>query len=232
MTTVRYWAVIPAAGAGKRMQAGIPKQYLEIDGRTILEITLRQFCSCSLIEGVIVALSGDDKYFGQLEIASHEKIRQVIGGEERCHSVLNSLHFLSTIADENDWVLVHDAARPCIDGNDIENLIRALDEHPVGGLLALPVRDTMKRAEEDNLVTETVNREGLWHALTPQMFRLGQLTEAMQQNLDAGRLVTDESQAMELAGLSPMLVSGRQENIKITHMDDLRLAKIYLKQGT
>jgi len=231
MTTVRYWAVIPAAGAGKRMQAEVPKQYLEIDGRTILEITLRQFCSCSLIEGVIVALSSDDKYFGQLEIASHEKIRQVTGGDERCHSVLNSLHFLSTIADENDWVLVHDAARPCINGDDIENLVRTLDKHPVGGLLALPVRDTIKRAGEGNLITETVNREGLWHALTPQMFRLGQLTDAMQQSQDKGRLVTDESQAMELAGLSPMLVGGRHENIKITHMGDLRLAKMYLKQG-
>lgn len=231
MTTVRHWAVIPAAGTGKRMQAGVPKQYLEIDGRTILEITLRQFCSSPLIESVIVALSSDDDYFDKLEISSHGKINRVTGGDERCHSVLNSLQYLSTIADENDWVMVHDAARPCINQDDIENLVRVLDDHPVGGLLALPVRDTMKRAGEGDLVRETVNREGLWHALTPQMFRLGQLSDAMQQNLDQGRIVTDESQAMELAGLSPMLVRGRQENIKITHIDDLKLAKIYLKQG-
>lgn len=231
MTTVRHWAVIPAAGTGKRMQAGVPKQYLEIDGRTILEITLRQFCYSPLIESVIVALSSDDNYFDQLEISSHGKINRVTGGDERCHSVLNSLQYLSTIADENDWVMVHDAARPCINQDDIINLVRVLEEHPVGGLLALPVRDTMKRAGEGDFVRETVNREGLWHALTPQMFRLGQLRDAMQQNMDQGRIVTDESQAMELAGLSPMLVRGRQENIKITHMDDLMLAKIYLKQG-
>jgi 2-C-methyl-D-erythritol 4-phosphate cytidylyltransferase len=133
------------------------------------------------------------------------------------------------MAAAEDWVLVHDAARPCISSGDIDHLIGQLVDHPVGGLLALPVRDTMKRADVDNVVSETVNRNGLWHALTPQMFRLAGLTHALQQAMDRNQVVTDESQAMELMGLKPLLVEGQAGNIKITRKDDLALAELYLK---
>ena len=227
---VRYWAVIPAAGAGARMQTDLPKQYLSINGKRILEYTLEHFCTHPKIEGVIVAIADQDRYWSQLAIASHPRIKQTTGGAERCHSVLNCLRVLSTLADPDDWVLVHDAVRPCISREDIDCLIETLNEHPVGGLLALPVRDTMKRADSDNVVKETVNRAGLWHALTPQMFRLATLTRALEQALAQGLFVTDESQAVELTGVRPVLVQGRPENIKITHSNDLALAELFLRK--
>ena len=229
---VRFWAVIPAAGTGSRMQTDLPKQYLSIHGRRVIEYSLETFCTHPQIAGVIVALAPGDKLWEGLAYAKHPKVRTASGGQERCHSVLNCLHTLSTVAGTEDWVLVHDAARPCIKGEDIEHMIATLRNHPVGGLLALPVRDTMKRADigrgQGQHVSETINRQGLWHALTPQMFRLGRLSQALEQAIQAGQLVTDESQAMELAGLSPRLVEGRAENIKITRSSDLKLAEMYL----
>ena len=226
---VRFWAVIPAAGTGTRMQTDLPKQYLTINGRRIIEYSLATFCAHAQIAGVVVALATDDKMWPELSIARHQKIKTTAGGKERCHSVLNCLHALSRRAGAHDWVLVHDAARPCIRGEDIEQLITTLRDHPVGGLLALPVRDTMKRAvnDKDNgqHVSATVNRQGLWHALTPQMFRLGPLTRALEEAIQKGQMVTDESQAMELAGFRPRLVEGRAENIKVTRPSDLKLAE-------
>lgn len=230
--TVRYWAVIPAAGVGARMQADLPKQYLRIGNKPIIEHTLAVFCDHKKISGIIVAISEQDEYWSALEIASHPKIRTTIGGTERCHSVMNCLQSLAATAAADDWVLVHDAARPCIGKDDIDHLIDTLARDPVGGLLALPVRDTMKRADGDNRVDETVNREGLWHALTPQMFRLADLSRVLQQAIARDRVVTDESQAMELAGYKPRLVPGRRQNIKVTHKDDIALAELYLKQVT
>ncbi|MBI4005835.1 MAG: 2-C-methyl-D-erythritol 4-phosphate cytidylyltransferase [Gammaproteobacteria bacterium] len=211
------------------MQADLPKQYLSINGKRILEYTLECFCTHPKIERVIVAIANQDYYWPELSIASHPKIKQITGGAERCHSVLNCLRVLETLADSDDWVLVHDAVRPCISREDIDCLIETLKEHPVGGLLALPVRDTMKRVDNHNVVMETVNRTGLWHALTPQMFRLAALTRALERALAQGQFVTDESQAIELTGLRPVLVQGRPENIKITHNNDLALAELYLK---
>ena len=228
----RFWAVIPAAGTGTRMQTELPKQYLSINGRRVIEYSLETFCLHPQIAGLVVALAAGDKVWEGLSLAKHPKIRTAPGGKERCHSVLNCLHMLSTMTGAEDWVLVHDAARPCINREDIDQLIITLREHPVGGLLALPVRDTMKRADigqdHGQHVCETVNRQGLWHALTPQMFRLGKLSQALEQAIRQGELVTDESQAMELAGLRPRLVEGRAENIKITRPSDLRLAELYL----
>jgi 4-diphosphocytidyl-2-methyl-D-erithritol synthase len=143
---------------------------------------------------------------------------------------MNSLRALAATASPQDWVLAHDAARPCLSQEDIDHLISELRDHPVGGLLALPVRDTMKRADAEGNVQITVDRKGLWHALTPQMFRLGPLTRALEQAIEEGKMVTDESQAMELAGFRPRLVEGRAENIKITRKDDLTLAELYLSQ--
>jgi len=224
-----FWAVIPAAGTGSRMQADIPKQYLQLNSKTVIEHTLDAFCANEKIKGIVVAISKQDTWWNNLEISSHPRIKTITGGEERCHSVLNCLRFLSNMAAAEDWVLVHDAARPCISSGDIDHLINSLVDHPVGGLLALPVRDTMKRAGVDNEVCETVNRNGMWHALTPQMFRLAGLTHALQQAIDRNQVVTDDSQAMELTGLKPLLVEGQSGNIKITRKDDLALAELYLR---
>ncbi|MEJ2094159.1 MAG: 2-C-methyl-D-erythritol 4-phosphate cytidylyltransferase [Gammaproteobacteria bacterium] len=224
--TERYWAVIPAAGAGKRMQSDVPKQYLQINGKPIIEYTLEVFTKHPDIESVIVAISDTDEYWGELPVSKHPKVKTTEGGIERCHSVMNCLDYLSDIADESNWVLVHDAARPCLKSTDIDKLINDVSGTD-GGLLALPVRDTMKRSN-DRHVSETVSREGLWHALTPQMFRLHNLQLALKAVIDSGELVTDESLAMERAGYRPLLVEGRPDNIKVTHNADLYLATLYL----
>lgn len=222
----RYWAVMPAAGAGKRMESDIPKQYLQIKGKSVIEHSLEVLITHSLIEMVVVAISEKDKHWSELPVSSHSLVRSVPGGKERCHSVLNCLEFLDTQASPEDWVMVHDAARPCVRSDDIDKLITEL-AGTRGGLLALPVRDTMKRAR-GNLVQETIEREGLWHALTPQMFRLKDLKKALKQIISREGIVTDESQAMEFAGYSPRLVEGRAENIKVTRQADLALAELYL----
>jgi len=229
-TDSHYWAVIPAAGVGMRMQTEVPKQYININHKTILEHTLERFCSHPKVEGVVVAIAGNDNIWKTLGISSHPKITVVEGGVERCHSVLNGLRALSDKAQESDWVLVHDAARPCLRKQDIDRLIDRLDGHGVGGLLGLPVRDTMKRADDSCTVQETIERECLWHALTPQMFRLNVLIGSLENALSKNLLVTDEAQAIELNGLRPMLVEGHPDNIKITRDSDLVLAELYLSQ--
>lgn len=226
----RFWAVIPAAGVGARMQSDMPKQYLQLGGKSIIEYAVEVFLRHDRISGVVVAISANDNYWKQSGLSGHEKVLTVTGGIERCHSVLNSLDFLAGRAAADDWVLVHDAARPCIRREEISTLMDELSDDAVGGLLALPVRDTMKRASDDNRVTGTVNREGLWHALTPQMFRLQDLATALHKAIRDEKLVTDEAQAMELSGYQPRLVEGNPRNIKITRMDDLALAEMYLEE--
>jgi 2-C-methyl-D-erythritol 4-phosphate cytidylyltransferase len=227
---VKYWAVVPAAGVGKRMQADRPKQYLEIDGRPLIEYAINRLIADSHIEGVVVAISADDEYWPALEIALAKPLWVVEGGVERCHSVLNALQELATRANEDDWVLVHDAARPCVRAEDITHLITQLMNDDIGGLLAVPVRDTMKRAGTNQRVITTEDREGLWHALTPQMFRFGKLRHALEQALEDESLVTDEASAMELAEYEPLLVEGHADNIKVTRPEDLALAAFYLQQ--
>lgn len=224
----KFWAVVPAAGIGTRMQAEIPKQYLQINNKCILEYSLECFCSHPMIAGVVVVLAANDELWRGLPIAGHAKVITTPGGAERFNSVLNGLRCLRQRADIDDWVLVHDAVRPCLSSDDIDRLLTELGEHPVGGLLALPVRDTMKRVDDSGEVTETVDRSGLWHALTPQMFRLGMLEQAISRAIDAGQLITDEAQAMELCGYRPVAVPGRVDNIKITRRGDLPLAELFL----
>jgi len=227
---VKYWAVVPAAGVGKRMQADRPKQYLEIDGRPLIEYAITRLMANPHIEGVVVAISADDEYWPALEIALAKPLWVVEGGVERCHSVLNALQELATRAKDDDWVLVHDAARPCVRAEDITRLIEQLANDPVGGLLAVPVRDTMKRAAANQRVITTEEREGLWHALTPQMFRYGKLRHALEQAIEDESLVTDEASAMELVEYEPLLVEGHADNIKVTRPEDLALAAFYLQQ--
>ncbi len=226
----RCFAVVPAAGVGRRMGTDIPKQYLPLAGRTVIEHTLTRIAAHPHILGTVVAISAGDAYWpdvrARLDMASLEV---AAGGAERCHSVLNALEQLAASARDEDWVLVHDAARPCVRVDDIERLVNTLAGHRVGGLLGLPVTDTVKRADREGDVQETVSREGLWRALTPQMFRLGPLRTALRKALAARQLVTDEAAAMELAGYRPRMVEGHSDNIKITRPGDLALAELYLQ---
>jgi 2-C-methyl-D-erythritol 4-phosphate cytidylyltransferase len=222
--------VIPAAGVGRRMGASIPKQYLDLAGRPVIEWSLGLFLDHPRISGVLVSLDPGDGHWQQTAFAGHPRVRPVPGGAERCQSVLNALKLLAREADEADWVLVHDAARPCLRRDDLDRLLEALMDHPVGGLLGVPVRDTMKQVGEAGAVCSTVPREDLWHAFTPQMFRLGLLRQALHVALDQGSLVTDDAGAVELMGFEPMLVEGHADNIKITRQEDLLLAGFYLEQ--
>lgn len=232
-TAPRFWAVVPAAGAGSRMGSTQPKQYLPLAGRPVLDHTLARLRAEPRIGAVVVALAPDDRDWPSLDAASLSggiPVHTVAGGTERCHSVLNALERLAGLANEADWVLVHDAARPCLRREDLGKLMDDLADHPVGGLLGLPVSDTLKRCREDGDVVGTVDRAGLWRALTPQMFRLGVLRQALRTALAEGVLVTDEAAAMERAGWTPRMVHGHGDNIKITHPQDLALAELYLRQ--
>lgn len=229
MGAARCWAVIPAAGTGSRMALSVPKQYMSIAGQTVLEHTLSRFCQHPGIDAVVTVVARDDQRWSQLGISGHQKIRRADGGIERMHSVLNGLRQLEQEAQPDDWVLVHDAARPCIRNEDISQLITKLADHPVGGLLGWPVRDTMKRVNENDEVTATIDRSNLWHALTPQMFRLGKLKAAIEHVIEADVVVTDEAQALERLGLQPKFIKGAPDNIKITLNSDLVMAEIYLR---
>lgn len=225
----RYWAVVPAAGAGSRMRSEVPKQYLPLAGKTVLEHTLLRLLSHRLLSGVVVALSPEDSWWADVHIVSPTPLIVVQGGVERCYSVLNALLALRDYADADDWVLVHDAARPCLTHGDIDLLISELSNHPVGGILGLRSVNTKKRTDASGTIVETVCRERLWRAFTPQMFRFGMLLEAMQRALAANVLVTDESSAIEWAGHAPRMIEGRSDNIKITVPDDLVLAEIFIR---
>ena len=224
----RYWAVVPAAGAGRRMGGAVPKQYLELLGRKVIDHSLRRLLDHPLIESVHVALAETDTRWASTEHADDSRVVRVTGGGERCQSVLNALRVLASSAERDDWVLVHDAARPCLSAADLDNLIQQLKQHPVGGILGVPAHDTLKRVSSDGGIVETLPRSDLWHAYTPQMFRLGLLIEALEQALERGRLVTDDASAMELAGHRPMMIEGQAGNIKITRPADLPLAAFYL----
>lgn len=228
------WAVIPAAGIGSRMAGDRPKQYLPLAGKTVIEHSLNTLLSHASIAGAVVAISPQDTYWKALDFRTEKPLWIASGGEERCDSVLNALQLLAEHANDTDWVLVHDAARPCLRQADLGALIQQCQSHPVGGLLAVPVKDTIKRSvqqDPDGLteVGETVERNFLWHAQTPQMFRLSALRQALSAALKAGVVITDEASAMEWAGHAPLLVEGHDDNLKITRGDDLTLAKMILK---
>jgi 2-C-methyl-D-erythritol 4-phosphate cytidylyltransferase len=217
-----FWAVIPAAGVGARMAADRPKQYLLLGGLTILEHSLLCFLDHPRLKGLVVSLAVDDPYWPTLPCALDSRIQQVAGGKERADSVLNALlHLHANGADDNDWVLVHDAARPNLARTDLDNLLGELANDPVGGLLAVPAKDTLKRADANGRVAETVDRSLIWQAYTPQMFRLGALHRALADSLVSNVAITDEASAIEWAGQSPRLIEGRADNIKVTRPEDL-----------
>lgn len=217
-------AIVPAAGIGSRMGAEIPKQYLAINDTPILGLTLTILLTHPKIDKVIVALHPKDTLFSSLPQASHPKLHTVVGGGERADSVLACLKHI----EDGAWALVHDAARPCLTHSDIDKLIASRERFPQGAILAVPVRDTMKRGKGDGTIEKTVCREQLWQALTPQLFLGAELRGNLSSALIENAIITDEASAMEWAGVSPGLVSGSIENIKITHPDDLRLAKLFL----
>lgn len=222
-------AVVPAAGVGSRMKADRPKQYLDIHGKTILEHTIDRLLSHPAISQVVVAVSDDDPYYAHLPIAQCDAVIRVSGGKERADSVLSALRFISQQI-QSDWVLVHDAARPCLSHQDIDALLAGCANHPTGGILATPVRDTMKRANDQQNIDHTVERNALWHALTPQMFKTERLTQALSAALTQGVSVTDEASALEWLGERPALILGCSSNIKVTQPEDLALAEFYLSR--
>jgi len=226
--STNIWAIVPAAGVGKRMNADRPKQYLELNGKTVLEQTLLRLIEADIFSAISVAISKEDPYWPELAISKHEKIITAAGGKERADSVLSGLEAISSLASENDWVLVHDAARPCITKSDIHYLINSLSNEEVGGILALASHDTLKNVQGHRII-DTLDRTIIWRALTPQMFRYRLLKEALQQN-EGNPMVTDEASALELQGWQPKIVEGRADNIKITRPEDLALAKFYLEQ--
>ncbi|HEY0341680.1 MAG TPA: 2-C-methyl-D-erythritol 4-phosphate cytidylyltransferase [Steroidobacteraceae bacterium] len=257
---MRYWLVMPAAGVGRRFGNTKPKQYAPLQGRTVIEWALAPFLTDPSCVGVSISLAADDPYWGEVA----ERLAKLPGrkpelifaggGVERSHSVRKGLAALGSRALADDWVLVHDAARPCLSANDLQHLLDRLGTHRVGGLLATPAADTLKRASAepatsasshptpdqratsqprdlpgvDPEVAQTVDRAGLWRALTPQMFRYGRLCDALDRSLAANRLPTDEAQALEWTGAHPVLVQGSAANIKITSADDLVLATALL----
>ncbi|NTY85165.1 2-C-methyl-D-erythritol 4-phosphate cytidylyltransferase [Serratia fonticola] len=220
-------AVLPAAGIGSRMQADCPKQYLTIGHQTILEHAIHALLRHPRITQVIVAISPEDQQFKMLPIASDPRVLVTEGGQQRADSVLAGLQ----LAGNAHWVLVHDAARPCLHPEDLERLLAITAHSKVGGILAAPVRDTMKRAQVgQSIISHTVERQDLWHALTPQLFPLELLKLCLQRALDEGATVTDEASALEHCGYHPLLVAGRADNIKVTRPEDLALAAFYLTQ--
>ncbi|AFJ45987.1 2-C-methyl-D-erythritol 4-phosphate cytidylyltransferase [Shimwellia blattae] len=218
-------AVVPAAGIGSRMQTACPKQYLTIGDSTILEHTIGCLTAHPAIRRIIIAISADDHWFETLPLATDPRIQVVTGGSQRAESVMAGLQ----AARGAHWVLVHDAARPCLHQDDLTRLLALTSTSRTGGILAAPVRDTMKRSEPGSAaIAHTVDRENLWHALTPQLFPRELLEECLQRALNEGATITDEASALEYCGYHPALVCGRADNIKVTRPEDLDLAAFYL----
>ena len=227
-TPQRIWAVLPAAGIGRRMGAQIPKQYLPLAGKCVIEHSIDVLCAEPRIDAIVVAVAENDSNWQQLNFTQRERIIEVPGGAERAESVFNALCYLLEKSTASDWVLVHDAVRPCLNAKDLKALMATALDTEDGAILAVPVRDTMKRVSE-NQIYETISRENLWHAQTPQMFPLLKLYHALERAQKMGVTVTDEAQAMERVGFRPVVVEGRMDNIKITRPEDLQQANFYLQ---
>ncbi len=225
--TERFWCVVPAAGRGLRFGAGLPKQYVALAGQPLLLWTLQRLVATPRIAGLMVVLAADDPCWPKLDSLGGKPVLTVIGAAERSGSVLAGLRALPESVGAQSFVLVHDAARPCVGIDDIERLIEIAGAAD-GGLLAAPLRDTLKLGDREARVVATEPREARWRALTPQMFRRDELTRALAQAERDGVVVTDEAMAMERAGHRPVLVEGAESNIKVTTAADLALAEYLL----
>jgi 2-C-methyl-D-erythritol 4-phosphate cytidylyltransferase len=227
----RRWAVVAAAGRGQRFGGRIPKQYVKLLGRPVLSWSLGALLREPTIVVVVVALAPGDRRWRGLAESRDRRVSTCLGGDRREITVANALEALADRASDTDWVIVHDAARPCLAGEDLARLIRATRNDAVGGLLAVPVADTLKCDDGHGRSARTAHREGLWRALTPQMFRYGLLKRALSLCLERERAVTDEASAIEMLGLRPLLVRGRADNIKLTSLEDRRIAEAILRSG-
>ena len=226
-----YYALIPAAGSGARMGGETPKQYLPLNGKPMIHHALARLCTCPQIARVYVVLAPGDAWWGQYDWSAFAPKLAVLscGGAERFESVRNGLEAIQQEVGFEDWVLVHDAARPCLSAELLDKLLVEVGDDPFGGLLAMPVADTLKRADAAGRAMRTEPRDGLWQAQTPQMFRFGLLSRAL--SLLVGDIVTDEAQAVERLGFDAKLVAGDSTNFKVTYPRDLKLAELILREG-
>lgn len=227
-TPTRLWAVVPAAGSGSRFSKTELKQYQYIQNHTVLEHTVNRLNSLDLA-GCVLAIGENDNFARTLYFDHKEKLHFCLGGVERVNSVFNALIYLSDIADEDDWVLVHDAARPCVTQENLQLLVNTAIAHNQSAILAIPVRDTLKLVHTENQIEKTVSRELLWQAQTPQMAKLKILKNALETALANDIVITDEASALEYINQPVQVVQGRSDNIKITYADDLELARLILQ---
>ena len=222
----RFHVIIPAAGSGSRMGAEAPKQYLRLNGKSLIQHVIKVFDQATKINSIHIVLSEGDTHWRStyLNLSSKAQVHHC-GGETRAMSVLNGLHAIASQVDEDDWILVHDAARPGLSNILLSQLINSLENDAVGGLLALPLADTLKRADSEQCVAATLSRTDLWQAQTPQMFRYGTLKTALT---DFKGAATDEAEAIEAMGLKPKLVNGELRNLKVTYPQDLAVLSALL----
>lgn len=226
-TCTKLWAIIPAAGSGRRFSPTELKQYQKILDQTVLEHSVARLNQLPLA-GYVLAINSQDQFAKQLPLACPERAHFCEGGRERVDSVLNALQYLQAFAADNDYVLVHDAARPCITLESLQNLVEQAQQQACSAILATPVRDTLKRVADQQQIETTVSRDALWQAQTPQIARFSVLKAAIEQALAAEMNITDEASALEFAGQPVIVVQGRSDNIKITYPEDLRLAELIL----
>ena len=224
----RFHIIIPAAGAGNRMATAIPKQYLPLCGKPIVSHCIQTFFSCPRIASINLALSAEDFFWRSLTLDSNSRLNlHYTGGDTRAQTVLNTLQAMRPNVAEDDWILVHDAARPGLTTTLLNQLLDAVEHDDVGGLLALPLADTLKQSNAEQRVEKTIPREGLWQAQTPQMFRFNLLQKALA-SFDGAP--TDEAQAVEALGLQPKLVTGSLRNMKITYPQDMALMEVLMQK--
>lgn len=228
---VRYWGLIPAAGTGERFGGTRPKQYQHVTGVPLLQFSLNCLAKAPEIAGITVGLASTDRWFESMCQAPAKLISTFIGGSSRAETVLRGLELLCEHGRDEDWVLVHDAVRPCLKLSDVSSLINAVGDGTTGGILAVPVRDTLKNSDAHGYAIKTLEREGIWRALTPQMFRLRDLITALQACSSTLSEISDEASAIEQAGQPVKLVAGREDNIKVTVAEDLDLVSAILANG-
>lgn len=224
------WLMIPAAGSGSRMQAQIPKQYLTLNGRTLLDASLDRVMHIPHLKACVLALSAEDESFAKSEWSKRKNLYTVVGGESRAESVLAGLKEIQARAEKSAWVLVHDAARPCVNLEKIQQLIDACISENCGGILAAPATDTIKRSQDSVSIDTTEDRSQLWHAHTPQFFPLDLLQDALERALRSGANITDEASAIEWAGERVILIPDSRDNIKVTLPEDLAWAEFILEK--
>jgi 2-C-methyl-D-erythritol 4-phosphate cytidylyltransferase len=227
------WAIVPASGLGARMQSKVPKQYLKLCGKSILEHTLDRLISFKPIDGVILVLHAEDKTWEALNYQSRKPLVIITGGDERHHSVFNGLQRLLEFEAADPLVMIHDAVRPLVSHQDMKRLVKSAKHNPAGAILGVPVADTLKRQDENANIAGTVERDGLWRAFTPQLFRAKLLLQALSYARENNLPITDDAAAVEALGMRPGLVESSAQNIKITYPQDLELAaQILLQQKT